>query len=308
MLTFLESVATNSGKAEKVLMEQFAENNPIAQLMSWVNEDSNVHEYSQLVALGDAGTRSLNTSRKGTPSKQTTKYVSYKLLSDISEIDWQIATSNPSRAADELLLKMRSFSDLWTWMVINGSSDIDPEQFDGLRAHAQKNPRQHLHNHRSGAPLSRMMLRKAITNTKGANAILMSEEILDWFSEGTQNATTPNILWKKTELGEDIPTYRNIPIIRIERDEMDRQLLPSTEGSEDLSANDCTSIYVVAIGEGKLQGINFKGPTGYGFSTKALAQVDVFESTLIDWKTALVAKDVRSITRLDGIQAAPPTD
>jgi hypothetical protein len=308
MLSFLESVSANSGTGQTVLMQEFADNNPIVQMMSWINEETSVHEYSQLVELGDAGTRSLNTSRKGSQSKQTTKYVPYKLLSDIAEIDWQIAASNPLRKEQEKLNKMRSFADLWTWMFFHGSSDLDPEQFDGLRAHTQKYPRQLIQNHRSGAPLSRMMLRRAISNTKGANAILMSESIHDWFSESAQTGQKGNIVWTKNELGEDIMRFGTLPIIRIERDEMDRQLLPSTEGSEDLTANDCTSVYVVAMGEERLQGINFKGPQGYGMNVKDLPQVDVFEKTLMDWKTSIVIKDTRSVTRLAGVKAAPPTD
>lgn len=290
------------------LMEQFVENNPIVRIMDWINEPTNVLEYSQLVELGDAGTRSLNNSRKGTASKRTTKYVPYKLLSDISEIDWQIAASNPGRAAEEELLKMRSFSDEWMWMFFHGSSAVDPEQFDGLRHHCQEYSRQHLSNHDSGAPLSRMMLRRAISNTKGANAILMGEEIHDWFSESAQTANKAGIVWTKNELGEDIPSFGNVPIYRIERDEMDNQLLPLTEGSKNLSANNCTSVYVVAIGEGRLQAVNYAGPQGYGINVKDLGQVDVFEKTLLDWKTALVMKDTRSVTRLSGVQAGPPTD
>jgi hypothetical protein len=308
-LSFLDSVADDADESPRsVLMERFASENPIVSLISWINELTDVHSYSQLVELGDAGTRSLNSSRRGSPSKTITKYVPYKLISDISQTDWQIAAQNPLRAADEQLNKMRSFSDLWTWMFFHGSTDLDPEQFDGLRAHAQKHPRQLIHNHESGAPLSRMMLRKAITNTKGANAILMSEEILDWFSEGTQTQNRPNIVWRTNEIGIDIPMFRNVPIIRIQRDELDRQLLPSTEGSKDLSSNNCTSVYVVSMRDGGLQGINFSGPQGYGINVKELGQVDVFEQTLLDWKTAIVAKDVRSITRLAGVKAAPPTD
>jgi hypothetical protein len=133
----------------------------------------------------------------------------------------------------------------------------------------------------------------------------MSEDLHDWFSESAGADTS--IMWSKDELGTDILKFRGLPITRINRDQTDRQLLPSTEGSNDLTANDCTSVYVVARGEGKLQGINFKGPQGYGFNTVDLPQTEVFLSKLVEWKTSLVIEDKRSVTRLDGIKLGPIT-
>jgi hypothetical protein len=137
----------------------------------------------------------------------------------------------------------------------------------------------------------------------------MSEELLDWFSMASQTGVLKgNVLYKQDEFGRETAFYGSLPIIPIGRDSQEIPYLDTSELSPDGSSNECTSIYVVGFGEGKLQGINFKGVGGqYGFDVSEQGEVGSMINTLIEWPCSIVAEHRKCLTRLSGIKLGPVT-
>ena len=307
-LNLLEATNAAEGSKAEILTAELMGEDPIFNRIHWINEPTTQYMYSQVVSLGDAGTRALNDQREGSFSRQAQYTENRRIFSDQMLIDRQIIAGDPARRAKEEFRKIESIREAWLRMFFKGSSAIDPTQFDGLQVRSTRSSlagrpsRKLMNNSVSGAPLSLGMLRRAIDNTS-ANAILMPEQILQYLSEAGEIGTLKGaVLYNKDEFGMTLAYYGGLPIIPIRRDSADNYLLDNTELSADGSRNDCTSIYIVGFGEGKLQGINFQGVDGrYGIDVKDQGEQGPFMRTFIDWPCSIVDEHQRCFTRLRGI-------
>ena len=308
MLTFIEAVAADPESQSGILMEEFIKEDPIFANLGFINEPTPVYTYSQVVKSATAGMRGLNEQILGEPGRESDSYETFKLMSDLMQTDWQVAALDPTRKAREELRKIRAFKDLWIRQFFNGSTSLNSREYDGLRARVEKMPRQWLQNAPGGAPLSMRKWKQAINRTKSPTASLVSADLHDWISEAAQTGILKgSVMFGQDEFGKETLRYGGIPILRIERDETDREMLPATEGSFDGTTIDNTSIYVVSMRDGGLQGVNFQGPKGYGFNVVEQGQIGIYDQTLVEYRTGIVIEDKRSVTRLDGIKLAPIT-
>jgi hypothetical protein len=314
-LNLLDASNAPEGSNAELLTAELIGTDPIMNRLDWVNEASTEYKYSQTVELGDSGTRAINSSRTGTQSKQLQSAEGRRIFSDKMEIDRQIVAGDPSRRAKEEFRKIESTREAWLRMFFKGSSAQDPTQFDGLQARASRPAlngtasTRTRHNSQSGAPLSLGALRRAIRNTQG-NAILMPCDVLDYFSEAAETGILKgSVIYKPDEFGRETAYYAGLPIIPIEKDSADVPILGQTELSADGTSNECSSIYIVAFGEGKLQGINFQGVGGrYGIDVRDQGEVGPYLVTFMDWPCSIVAEHHKCLTRLAGITLGPVTN
>jgi hypothetical protein len=310
-LSLLE--ACSGDELGRLMVAEFVQEDPIFQRLTWSNVDGTEYTYSQTVELGSASMRGLNETITGSNSKEMSFTENRRFFSELMKIDRQIVAGDPNRRTKEEFRKLQAMKERWLRLFFKGSSKQNPKEFDGLQARASEpqldgSPsRKTIVNAPAGGVLSLRMLNAAIRNTRG-NAILMSEDLLDWLSAATQTGILKgSVLYRQDDFGNSTAYYGSLPIIPIGRDSNEINFLDASEISPDgVSANDCTSVYVVGFGEGKLQGLNFKGVAGkYGFDVSDQGEVGTDLYTLIEWPCSIVAESRKCLTRLSGVRLGP---
>ena len=185
-------------------------------------------------------------------------------------------------------MKIKALSLAWTKTFIKGDSETNPLEFDGLQKRLQGDSV--IANHATGAGLSLAKLDEAIDAVDGANAILMSKAMRRRLTVAARTqAVGGNITYTIDQFGRQVAMYNDLPILIVDKDNENNDILGFTE------ANSTTSIYVVAFGDGQVQGLE-----NGGMSVRDMGELETKPSlrTRIEWYSGFGVFAPRSAARL----------
>jgi len=145
-------------------------------------------------------------------------------------------------------MKIKALALSWTKTFIKGDSESDPREFDGLQKRLSGDAI--IANHATGAGLSLAKLDEAIDYVDDANVILMSKAMRRRLTEAARDTAVGGyITYMQDEFGRQVTMYNDLPIVIIDKDNNNNQILDFSE------AGNTTSIYILSIGEGRVSGI-----------------------------------------------------
>lgn len=303
-------IATNEYRLmDSAVMELYAGSSSILQTLPFMTLNALVYGYVREIVRPSAGFRRLN---EGFSDKQGSnkKYLeSVSLSGGNIDIDTVLTANNPEVRTTEISAKSRAIALNWTRVFFKGDTSLPTQEheFDGIQkrlSHADFDGQVIDNGSTSGGdPLSLIKLHELIDQVVNPTHLIMNKTMLRRLSQASRNQAVGGMVnTDRDELGRIVTFYAGLPILTVDRDNLNQEILPFSESALGGGSNVSTSIYCVSFTDTGLFGIQ-QAP----LVTENLGRLDdgVTERTQIAWNTSFVLKDVRSAARLRGITNAP---
>jgi len=295
-LTLLEASKLNSGDVYKAgVIAKFAESSEILRLLPFQSINGNSLKYNIEETLPGIGFRGVNGSYNESTGIINPKTESLTIAGGDLDVDkFILDTMGADQRSVHEGMKVKALALAWTREFIKGDSSTDPLKFDGLQVRLAGEAV--IANHASAGPLSLAKLDEAIDAVDGANAILMNKAMRRRLTVAARTASVGgNISYIMDEFGRQVTMYNDLPIILVDKDNDNTDILGFTEASS------TTSIYIVSFGEGKVQGLE-----NGGMMVNDLGELQTKPAlrTRIEWYSGFGVFAPRSAARLKNITDA----
>jgi len=298
-LTLLEAAKLNSGDVYKAgVIAKFAESSEILRILPFQGIQGNSLKYNIEETLPGIGFRGVNGSYTESTGIINPKTESLSIAGGDLDVDkFIIDTMGGDQRTVQEGMKIKALALSWTKTFVKGDSETDPTTFDGLQKRLTGDAL--VLNHASGAGLSLAKLDEAIDAVDGANAILMSKSVRRRLTVAARTtAVGGNITYTMDEFGRQVTMYNDLPIIIVDKDNTNTDILGFTE------TGSTTSVYVVAFGDGMVQGLE-----NGGMNVRDLGELDTKPAlrTRVEWYSGFGVFAPRSAARLKNITDAAAT-
>lgn len=271
---------------------KFAETSGVLDSISFASVNGNAYSYNVEETMPGIAFRGVNESFTESTGVINPQSEALKILGGDMDVDtFIINTEGQSSRAAHIDLKLRAAALYWTKQFFKGDATSDPRGFDGLQTRLTGG--RVIENHATGAGLSLAKLRRAISNTVNPTHIYMGRDLYDRFEDAAMNTSVGGFVqFTPGNFGAQVPTFRGIPIISIDRDELDADILGFTE------TGTTTSVYVVSHTPMGVIGLE----NGM-INARDLGEIDTSPvyRTRVEWYNAIAVKGARAATRLKNI-------
>jgi hypothetical protein len=294
--TLLEAAKLNSGDVYKAgVIMKFAESSDILRLLPFQSIAGNSLRYNIEETLPGVGFRGVNGSYTESTGIINPQTESLHIIGGDLDVDkFLLKTMGADQRTVQEGMKIKAIALAWTREFIKGDSETDITTFDGLQKRLTGDAL--IANHASAGPLSLAKLDEAIDAVDGANAILMNKAMRRRLTVAARTtAVGGNITYTIDEFGRQVARYNDIPIVIVDKDNTNTDILGFTEASS------TTSIYVVNFGEGYVQGLE-----NGGMDVADLGELDTkpVVRTRIEWYNGFGVFAPKSAARLKNITDA----
>jgi hypothetical protein len=298
-LTLLEAAKLSTGDVYKAgVLMKYAETSDILRVLPFEGINGNSLKYNIEETLPGIGFRGVNGSYTESTGIINPKVESLTIAGGDLDVDkFIVDTMGAEQRAVQEAMKVKALALSWTKTFIKGDSESDPKVFDGLQKRLQGDAL--IANHATGARLSLAKLDEAIDAVDGATHILMSKAMRRRLTVAARTSSVGgNISYSTDEFGRQVTMYNDLPILIVDKDNENADILGFTE------ANSTTSIYVVAFGEGQVNGLE-----NGGMDVRDIGELETKPAlrTRIEWYSGFGVFAPRSAARLKNITDAAVT-
>lgn len=288
----------------RALIEMFAKSSDIMETLPFEGMTGPVFEGYRQATLPTVGFRGINegsTSGVGkvTPFQEASFIMDHDLDVDRAIVD----RYGEERRSWEETMAAAAAGRLWVDTFFKGDNASNPRVFNGLQKRSALYGRTIANSNASGgAALSLYNLDNAIKNTNGPTHILATRDLQPRFIAAARNTSIAGFVIQSWDgVGTPKMTYAGLPILwGYPRDDQGT-ILPFTEVGAGGGAAQCTSIYVVAFGPGKLRGLQLRPMQ---FNNIGLLPDGITYRTHMSWDVGMVDEHKYCFTRLSSITDA----
>jgi hypothetical protein len=201
------------------------------------------------------------------------------------------------------MMKVKALALKWTETFIKGDQTSEPREFDGLQVRCTGNQLIPNGTTNNGDPLSLAKLDELIDAVDNPTHLLMSKAMRRRLSAAARLYNVGGyVTYELDAFGRRVTYYNDLPILIVDKDNENNDILPFTEVSNNASAGaKATSIYCVSFGEGMFTGIQ-----GGDIDVRDLGEVDdspVYR-TRVEWDCGIAIFHGRAAARLWSISDA----
>lgn len=298
-LTLLEAAKLNSGDVFKAgVFTKFAETSDLLRVLPFEGIQGNSLKYNVEETLPGIGFRGVNESFDESTGIINPKVESLTIAGGDLDVDkFIVDTMGTDQRAVQESMKIKALSLSWTRTFIKGDNETEPREFDGLQVRLTGDAL--IANHATGAGLSLAKLDEAIDAVDGANYIAMSKSVRRRLTVAARTTSVGgNITYMKDEFGRQVTMYNDIPILIMDKDNENNEILGYTE------TGTTTSVYVLALGEGQVSGLE-----NGGMEVRDLGELETKPAfrTRVEWYSGMGVFAPRVASRLKNITDAAAT-
>lgn len=206
---------------------------------------------------------------------------------------------------EEAQLKAQSLVYVKTFF--KGDSEADPREFDGLQKRLTGSQLLTTASPSNGGDALKLSdLRRLVYQVEGNNKILVMNKTMFLLISDAQNDTSVSGYFQTghDNFGNSIKMFDMVPMVWIDLDNEENEILPFSEANPGGGTAASTSIYCISFDEDKTQGLQEHPPRNYDLRSAANGPI---EATEVEWPTGLTLQHKRSAARLSGIKNAAVT-
>ena len=199
-------------------------------------------------------------------------------------------------------MKVKALSLYLADKMINGDSEADPRQFDGLRKRITGSQLFPAGNSSGGDALSLAILDEAIDAVDGPTHLIMNKKMRNLLSQAAKKADVAgNLEWFRDDFGNRVAFYNDLPILVTDYNDQNEQIIGFNESAPGGGADEATSVYVVSIGDEGVMGLQ-NGP----MDVEDLGEIDSQPvlRTRLEWLISMAVLSGRAAARVWGISNA----
>lgn len=300
-------LAADRGETHRAaVIQTFAMESDILRVMPFRDIPGNAYSYNQEQALPGVAFRGVNESY--TESTGVINPVTERLTIAGGDLDvdrFIVETSGAATRATHETMKIKSLAAKISNSLIKGDSTTTQKEFDGLQVRLTGDQVVSAGTGSGGAALSLAKVDEAIDAVDGANYLLMSKAMRRRFTTAARNALIGgHIDYTTDNWGRQVVTYADMPILIADHNADVYSTLAFNEAYSGGGGSTGTSIYVLSLGDGMLEGIQ----NGM-MSVRDLGELDSTPAfrTRVEWFVSMALEHPRAACRLRDIQDAAIT-
>lgn len=304
-LTLLQAAEQAFGADEVkrgAIIELFA-GPDLLRVMPFMDIPGGAYSYLQEGQLPGVAFRGINesyTTSTGLINPQTERL---RVLGGDLDVDRAlIKTHGASIRTQQERMKVKASALYIAGKMINGDSESDPREFDGLRKRITGAQLFAAGSTSGGDALSLAVLDTAIDAVEGATHLIMSRPMRNRLSQAAKNPNVGGyVTWAPNEFGDRIMYYNDLPILTTNYDDKNAQVIDFNEANPGGGSSVGTSIYVVKMGD--------DGITGIQNGVMEVEDLGQLQSspvlrTRVEWLMSLAVMSGRAAARVWGIKSA----
>lgn len=311
-LTLLEASKLNDGDVKRsAIIEMFAANSDILRVLPFEDVPGGSISFNQEGKLPGVAFRGFNEAYTESVGIMNPQVEVLKIAGGDLDVDKAILkTRGQDQRAVQEAMKVKALSLYLTGKVINGDSDADVRQFDGIRKRivgyqlVQANYIDQLAGSATNKPLSLESLDAAIDRVDNPTHLLMSKDMRRKLTVAARNYQVGGFIdYSIDEFGQRVTMYNDLPILIVDYDDTGTRIIDFNEAGP-AAGTTSTSIYCVSIGSGML--------TGLQNGTMDVTDIGELQTkpalrTRIEWLVSIAAMHGRCASRIWGITNAAVT-
>jgi hypothetical protein len=300
-LTLLEAKKLNSGNIKRqAVIEMFAASSDLLRVMPFENIPGDSITYTKEAKLPGIAFRGYNEAYIGSEGIVNPETEVLRLAGGDIDVDKaMIKTRGADIRSSQELIKIKALSLTIAAKMINGDSDRDPREFDGLRKRVNGDQLvpANLSTPSANAPLSLEALDEAIDRVDAPTHLLMSGRMRNKLTAATRSGIGGDIEFTQDEFGRRVTIYNGIPILITDYDSDGARLLNFNEVGPG-GGTSSQSLYVLSVGDGKLTGLQ-----NGEMEVTDLGEIDAAPilRTRIEWIVGMAVMHGRAVSRMWGI-------
>lgn len=303
-LTLLEAAKLHSGDVlRSTIIEMFARESDILRVLPIEDIQGNALKYNREGALPGIAFRGVNEGYSESTGIINPIVESLVIAGGDLDVDkFIVDTMGPDQRSVQEALKVKSLAQTFTTKFIKGDSAVDPREFDGLQVRLTGGQKIAAGGTAGGDALSLQKLDEAIDAVDGATHLMMSRTMRRLLQTAARaTAVSGYITYGPDEFGRRVTKYNDLPILTG---------YSAGDGTEPLAFDEAnpgggsavgTSIYVLALGSGKFEGI--QNGTMRVTDLGELQTAPKYR-TRVEWYMGLSLYHGRAAARLWGIKNA----
>lgn len=307
-LTLLQAAAQVAGEDQikrAGIIELFAQPD-ILKVLPFIDIPGSAYAYMQEGQLSGVAFRGINESYDTSVGLVNPEVERLRIAGGDLDVDKSLVkTMGPGIRSTQERMKVKALSLYFAATILNGDSESDPRQFDGLRKRVTGTQLFAAGNSSGGDALSLAVLDDAIDQVEQPTHLIMSKKMRNLLSQAAKNPNVAGyVTWDKNEFGERVMFYNDLPILVTDYDNDGKQVIDFNEANPGGGSAVGTSIYVVHIGDDGVSGI--QNGTMEVNDLGEMNDKPVLR-TRIEWLCALVVLNGRAAARVWGIKKAAVT-
>ncbi|MGD9670188.1 MAG: major capsid protein [Hyphomicrobiaceae bacterium] len=306
-LTLLEASKINSGEVKRAaVIEMFAANSDLLRAMNWETVLGGSLQYTVEGSLPGVAFRGYNETYTPSTGVVNPEVEVLKIVGGNLDVDRAIIkTRGPEVRASQEEMKVKAMSLHVADKIINGDSESNPREFDGLRKRivgSQLIPA-NLGAPSANSPLSLEALDKAIDEVDGATHLIMSPDMRRKLIKAARAGVGGDIQVDTDSFGFRVTRYNDLPILIADYNDLGQAIVDFDEAGP-AGGTTATSIYVVHIGDGYVTGLQ----NGV-MEVEDLGLLDdgIYYRTRVEWIAGMAVMHGRACARVWGITNADVT-
>lgn len=303
-LTLIESAKIALGRDEVLkatVMELFARGSDLLQYMPFENIAGNALKFDRELNLPGIAFRGVNEAYTESTGEVEKVIESLAIAGGDLDVDaFLIKTGGGNQRAVQEAMKIKALSLNLTKTFVKGSVLVDPKAFDGLQVRCTGDQLVSTGTATSSAAaMTLTKLDELIDAVEDATHLVMNKTMRRRLSAGARVSTVGGyITYDLDAFGRRVTRYNDLPILIVDKDETNTDIIDFLETSPAGVVSTCSSIYCLSFAENGVLGLQSSE-----MDVRDLGEQDskpVFR-TRIEWYITLALLRPRSAARLFGI-------
>lgn len=304
-LTLVEASKLVSGEVKRsAIIEMFAKNSDLLAALPFDDVPGGSLAYNVEGELPGVAFRGYNESYTQSTGVVNPEVEVLRIAGGELDVDKAIIkTRGESVRSTHEALKVKALSLHLAGKLINGDSEANPREFDGLRKRIV-GPQLFLAANDRAGPMSLEVLDAAIDMVDNPTHLVMSKATRRKLTKANRARLGGEILYTQDIFGRQVAMFNDLPILLPDHDDRGARIIDFNETSVDQNGGpvaNTSSIYVLSLGDGKVVGLQ----NGI-MEVEDLGELETKPAlrTRIEWLVAMAVMHGRAAARVWGITNA----
>lgn len=305
-MTILEATKLNAGEIKRnAIIEMFAEQSDILRVMPFDDVPGGSLAYNVEGKLPSVGFRGYNEAYNESVGVINPEVEVLKIAGGDLDVDKAIIkTRGAAVRSTHEAMKVKALALHINAKLINGDSETNPREFDGLRKRLTGAQLVTSTTGGSNGALSLEQLDKAIDAVDGATHILLSKEMRRKLVKAARNTSVGGeITYTVDEFGRQVTNYNGLPFLIADYDDEGDKIIDFTEAGPS-GGSTAQSMYVLSFGGERIVGLQ-----NGTMEVTDLGEIDTKPvlRTRVEWLVGLACMHGRAAARIWGVTNADVT-
>jgi len=300
-LTLVEAAKRAVDQEQSAIIEMYARSSDILANMQFTNIGGSAMSYNREETLPGIGFRGVNESYTASTGIINPQVEPLVIAGGDLDVDMFILkTMGMGQRSVQEEMKVKALALAWTKAFVKGDSTSDPRELDGLQARLTGNQLIENGTTNGGDGLSLAKLDELIDSVDSPTHLLMNKTHRRLLTVAARTYTVGGfITWELGAFGRKIAYYNDLPIMIVDTDNNGDDILPFTELGYTGDAATASSIYCVAFGDGKLQGLQTEP-----MNVRDLGELEEKPAmrTRVEWYAGMAMFHGKAAARLRGVK------